>query len=42
MVAGGIFEQADYYRIHCKHMGNLWTNGVNFFLIDLYMNGGMT
>lgn len=37
MVCGGIFKQADFYRMHCKHDGNLWHNGVNFFLIWLFM-----
>lgn len=39
MVCGGIFEQANYYRIHCNHKGNLWHNGVNLFLIFLIMEG---
>ena len=38
MVCGGIFKQADYYRIHCKKMGNLWHNGVNLALIWI-LNG---
>ena len=37
MVCDGIFAQANYYRIH-SGKGNLWTNGVNLFLIWLYLN----